>query len=97
MPRKRKQKLEKVEVNTEKIKEAREIPSRWAVEGNDRVGEEETNKTNTISTPEVQMTDIIHTHHVNTCQHIGKMSRLRPVSDSLENVGFVSKGDKKCV
>ncbi|KOS44331.1 hypothetical protein ACN38_g4745 [Penicillium nordicum] len=25
----------------------------------------------------------------------GKMSRLRPVSDSLENVGFVSKGDKK--
>jgi hypothetical protein len=25
------------------------------------------------------------------------MSRLRPVADSLENVGFVSKGDKKCV
>jgi hypothetical protein len=23
------------------------------------------------------------------------MSRLRPVADSLENVGFVSKGDKK--
>ncbi|KAJ5135114.1 SAC3/GANP/Nin1/mts3/eIF-3 p25 [Penicillium bovifimosum] len=31
-----------------------------------------------------------------TCQHMpGKMSRLRPVSDSLENLGFVSKGDKK--
>lgn len=60
------------------------------------VGEEETNKTNIISTPEVQMTvDIIH--HVNACQHGEKMSRLRPVSDSLENVGFVSKGDKKCV
>jgi hypothetical protein len=36
-------------------------------------------------------------YYVNTCQHMEKMSRLRPVSDSLENVGFVSKGDKKCV